>query len=106
MDISPAFIKEDSQFIRESHRTLLILRRKPKGKSHLKLQHQRTCDVCFDWYLVDHDGDQEAAEAAASNQLQDPVSYVPNSYIYHMIETMLPSAAIDAESKEFKLLEM
>ena len=49
-DVSPAYMRDESQYIRKSHKTLLMFRRlQKKNQNPLELRHQRTCDVCFDF---------------------------------------------------------
>ena len=66
-------MKEDSPYLRRSHRTMLLFRRQPRGKgekTRLELRHQRNGDVVFDW-----ESDRGASP-----------------YIYTVIETLLPRA--------------
>ena len=89
IDVHPAFVKEDYQYIRKSHKTLLMFRRMHKKNGNpLELRHQRTCDVCFDF--VDTDVN----------------NYKPNEYLYKLIETLLPQAQIDEEKKHIRLVEL
>jgi hypothetical protein len=88
VDVSPAYMKDASTFIRKSKKTLLIFRRlQKKSLNPLELRHQRTCDVCFDF--------------------RDPEvqNYKPNEYIYKMIETMLPKSMVD-EKKHLRMIEL
>ena len=50
-----------------------------KNVKKLELRHQRTCDVCFDWYEPDKLG----------------VHHKPYDYTYNLIETLLPKAIDD-----------
>ena len=50
IDVSPAYVRDDSQYIRKSKKTMLMFRRlQKKAQNPLELRHQRTCDVCFDF---------------------------------------------------------
>lgn len=82
-DATPAIAREDYQYLRKSHKTLLMLRRthesKPDNKeknkyNNLELRHQRTGDVVFDW-----------------TDSTDPFKK-PWYYTYKLIETLLPKA--------------
>lgn len=115
IDITDSFVKEDSNFLKKTKRTLLIFRRvsQKKAKCTLELRHQRTCDVCFDWAfskdqnefnsyendqnkLINEDGIERPADG----------SFKPNNYMYKMIETMLPNAMVDPQLKHIRLLEL
>jgi hypothetical protein len=78
IDVSPAYICDESRFVRKSKKTLLIFRRlQKKSLNPLELRHQRTCDVCFDF-----------RDENVSN-------YKPNEYVYKLIETLLPKSMVD-----------
>jgi len=91
IDVTPAFIYEDSSYLKKSHKTLLMLRRLSKdepGKIKLELRHQRTGDVVFDFKNMENETEK------------------PQDYIYSLIETLLPKAVIDYQKKQFKMLEI
>ena len=62
-NIDNSFVQEKSNFIHKSKKTLLIFRRMSNKKAccTLELRHQRTCDVCFDWAMVQDSSKDEAA---------------------------------------------
>lgn len=53
IDATPAFVREDSLFLKKSKKTLLMFRRIEKNAENstnkLELRHQRTGDIVFDW---------------------------------------------------------
>lgn len=83
-DATGAIAREPYQYLRKSHKTLLMLRRthekkqaytiKTKQYNDLELRHQRTGDVVFDW-----------------TDVADPFKK-PMFYTYKLIETLLPKA--------------
>lgn len=89
IDVSPAYIREESTFLRKSKKTLLMFRRlQKKNQNPLELRHQRTCDVCFDF------------------KDQNTANYKPNDYIYKLIETLLPKSMVDEEKKHLRMIEL
>lgn len=49
-DATPAFVRENYQYLKKSKKTLLMFRRVHNDQnSKLELRHQRTGDVVFDW---------------------------------------------------------
>lgn len=133
-NIDNSFVLEESNFLRKSKKTLLIFRRMSNKKAccTLELRHQRTCDVCFDWAMVQDSSKDEAAMSKQlhrslnfsqkkSKEMQNTLNtsplinndgqarndlFKPNNYVYKMIETMLPKAMVDEEKKHIRLLEL
>lgn len=88
IDISPAFYKEDGQFLKKAHKTLLMFRKgqdDPKAE-RLELRHQRTSDALCEF--VDF-----------SN-----IHKKPQFFVYALIEILLPRAKKEP-SKPFKMVE-
>lgn len=75
-----------------------------KAKCTLELRHQRTCDVVFDWSVLDKH--RSYADPINNDGIERSDHFKPHNYIYKMIETMLPKAMVNAENKHLRLLEM
>jgi len=89
IDVSPAYLRAESSFIRKSKKTLLMFRRlQKKSANPLELRHQRTCDVCFDFVE------------------NDVHNYKPNEYIYKLIETLLPKSMVEESKKHLRMIEL
>ena len=74
------------------------------AKCTLELRHQRTCDVVFDWGVVNKDSGLSGP--IDDDGIERCPNYKPNNYMYKLIETMLPKAMVDPAKKHIRLLEM
>ena len=109
IDITSSFVTvHDNQksFLRKSKRTMLIFRKisDKKAKCTLELRHQRTCDVVFDWQMLDKTKNYRGP--INSDGIERSDHFKPHNYIYKMIETMLPKAMVNPENKHLRLLEL
>jgi hypothetical protein len=100
IDISDAYVRESYQFLKKSKKTLLIFRRMSdrKAKCNLELRHQRTCDVCFDWSVIQKNMFPES-DLVNNDGISRSEDFKPNNYIYKMIETLLPKAMVEDTKK-------
>lgn len=88
-DATPAFVRENYQYLKKSKKTLLMFRRlNTDQNSKLELRHQRTGDVVFDWI------DQYNPFAK------------PQYYTYKLIETLLPKAMVEKNAAPLKMVEL
>ena len=112
IDITDSFVKQDYKYLKKSKRTILIFKRtyQKNGKSNIELRHQRTCDVCFDWAKLDSQyqkndtvlaktkkkgsGQSESAIINNDGLVRDD-RFRPQTFMYKMIETMLPKASLN-----------
>jgi hypothetical protein len=109
IDISSSYVQDSCQFLNKSKKTMLIFRRisNKKAKCTLELRHQRTCDVCFDWGVINKQtGEYAEGDKINNDDLERHSHYKPNNYIYKMIETMLPKAMVEDQKKHLRLLEL
>ena len=92
IDISKAYVREKSKYLQQTKKTLLIFRRmsNKKAKCTLELRHQRTCDVCFDWAVVNENSATLQNDPINNDGISRSPNFTPNNYVYKMIETMLP----------------
>lgn len=89
-NLDSIFYQGKSKFFSNSHMTLLFFRKEKKENDHLELKHQRTNDAVFD-YMDENDNK----------------NYIPNKFVYKMIETLLPKATFRGNKGEkMKLLEI
>jgi len=88
---------------------MLIFRRisQKKAKCTLELRHQRTCDVCFDWAIpVKNQEMYSRYDKINRDGIERNEQFKPTNYIYKMIETMLPKAMVNEQTKHMRLLEL
>ncbi|KAL0488781.1 mettl3 [Acrasis kona] len=72
-NVNHMYRREDYPYLAGSHLTMLIFKKNNENTRRMDIRHQRNPDVVFDFFLEDFPREKP-------------------SYVYHMIETLLPAA--------------